>query len=284
MKLSYIFFLTLILKSFCERSSSDLKCIKANTWQNLISSTKVIASPTTCTKVADNCCWINMTYNYINFDVSSQYCFSLSGPIEEFKTYIENLYQDDLLYFANYTYRNKYDMRYLGRQLDYNYTENNTCWKAPSKQNYSTYLYNNCGQFKNGACLEEKDTNYFGNFTQSFYRYSSSDYCNKKSGDDKCIMYNGTRSNNAMVRPLLKDLIDYLHIDDPDYVFNSTDDVIEFNPDQEETIRERWPANFCVDIPKVSFDIVCPTKYKSGNYVQISLYIILLLISILVYE
>ena len=73
-------------------------------------------------------------------------------------------------------------------------------------------------------------------------------------------MYNGTRSNNAMVRPLLKDLIDYLHIDDPDYVFNSTDDVIEFNPDQEETIRERWPTNFCADIPKVSFDIVCPTK------------------------
>ena len=36
------------------------------------------------------------------------------------------------------------------------------------------------------------------------------------------------------------------------------------------------------DVTKVSFDIVCPTKYKSGNYVQISLYIILLLISILV--
>lgn len=281
MKLPYIFFFSFFLNVLCGRPSNDLKCIKANTWQDLISSTKTIKSSSTCTKISDNCCWINMTYSYINFDVSSQYCFSLSGSIEEFKTYIENLYQDDLLYFANYTYRNKYDYRYRGRQLDYNYTKDYKCWKAPSKTNYSTYLYNNCGKFENGACLFEKDTKYFTSFTQSFFRSYSQDYCNKKSKDDKCIMYNGTRSNNAMVRPLLKDLIDYLHIDDPDYKFEASDDVVEFNPDEEETIRERWPNNTCTDIPKVSFDIVCPTKYQSGHYIHISLYIILSIIFML---
>ena len=75
-----------------KRSADDLKCLKANKWQDLISSTKTISDPSTCTKISKNCCYVNMTYSYINFDMSSQYCFSLSGSIDEFKEYLENLY------------------------------------------------------------------------------------------------------------------------------------------------------------------------------------------------
>lgn len=258
-----------------KRDADDLKCIKANKWQDLISSTKTISNPSTCTKISKRCCYVNMTYSYINFDVSSQYCFSLSGSIDEFKEYLQNLYQDDLYYFANFTYRNRYDMHFLGRQWEGDYLKGYKCWKPPTQKMYSTYLYNNCGQFDNGQCLFEKDKLYFNNFTEAFYRNYSTDYCNKESSDGKCIMYNGTRSNNAMIRPLLKDLIDYLHIDEPNY--NDTDlgdgGLIEIDPDAEENIRELWnETTTCGEIPKVNFEVICPSTYEYGNYIKMNLY------------
>lgn len=78
--------------SAAKRAAEDLKCIKMNVWQNLISSTKTISSPSNCTSISKNCCHINMTNSYVNFDISSQYCFSLSGNLDEFKEYINNYY------------------------------------------------------------------------------------------------------------------------------------------------------------------------------------------------
>ena len=276
----YIFIDKLSYILSAKRSADDLKCLKANKWQDLISSTKTISDPSTCTKISKNCCYVNMTYSYINFDVSSQYCFSLSGSIDEFKEYLENLYQDDLYYFANFTYRNKYEMRYLGRQFENSYLDNYKCWKAPTQKMYSTYMYNNCGQFSHGQCLFEKDKTYFQTFTESFYRAYSTEYCNKESGDGKCIMYNGTRSNNAMVRPLLKDLIDYLHIDEPNYETEIGDGIIEIDPDGEESIKELWKN--CEEIPKVNFEVICPSSYVYGNYISINWYSINILLLIFV--
>ena len=185
MFIKYILFILLFkVLFFAKRSASDLKCIKANKWQNLTSSTKTLDYSNTCTSISSSCCYINMTYSYINFDVSSQYCASLSGNLDDFKEYLNNLYQDDVLFFSNYTYRNKANYKYLGRQLD---------------------------------------------------------YCNKLD-KGKCLMYNGTKSNNAMVRPLLQDLVGYLHIDEPDYVFDQSDDVVDINPDNEDTITDKWPT------------------------------------------
>ena len=287
----YIFSIFLLIYHFnvisaaSKRDADDLKCIKANKWQDLISSTKTISDPSTCTKISKRCCYVNMTYSYINFDVSSQYCFSLSGSIDEFKEYLENLYQDDLYYFANFTYRNKYDMHFLGRQFEGNYLANYKCWKPPTQKMYSSYLYNNCGQFDHGQCLFEKDKLYFGNFTEAFYRNYSTDYCNKESGDGKCIMYNGTRSNNAMIRPLLKDLIDYLHIDDTNYDSDLGDGgIIEIDPDAEENIKELWnKTTNCTDIPKVNFEVICPSSYVYGNYLKMNLYSVSILIFIVLF-
>ena len=86
-----ISYITSVL-SVAKRATEDLKCIKMNVWQSLSSSTKTISSPSSCTSISKNCCYINMTYSYINFDVSSQYCFSLSGNLNDFKEYINNLY------------------------------------------------------------------------------------------------------------------------------------------------------------------------------------------------
>ena len=85
MPFNYIFLIFIIFPFSTPRAASDLKCIKANKWQSLSTSTKTISSSNTCTSISSNCCYINMTYSYINFDVSSQYCASLSGNIDDFK-------------------------------------------------------------------------------------------------------------------------------------------------------------------------------------------------------
>ena len=81
---------------------------------------------------------------------------------------MNNLYNDDLFYYSNYTYRHKADYKIRGRQFDYNYAENFTCNQPPNRKNYSTYLINNCGKFDNdGNCLFEKDTYYFSIFSEN---------------------------------------------------------------------------------------------------------------------
>ena len=103
MFIKYILFILLFkVLFFAKRSASDLKCIKANKWQNLTSSTKTLDYSNTCTSISSSCCYINMTYSYINFDVSSQYCALLSGNLDDFKEYLNNLYQDDVLFFSNW--------------------------------------------------------------------------------------------------------------------------------------------------------------------------------------
>ena len=281
MKYLLILILALTSNIVSKRSKEDLKCIKANKWQNAVSSTKTISSSSVCTSISTSCCYINMTYTYINFNLSSQYCASLSGNLENFKTYLDNLYNDDLYFFSNYTYRNKDKYKNIGRQLDTDFSSNYKCNKAPLKTSYSTYLYNNCGKFdSNGACLFEKDTYYFGNFTRSFYRNFTAEFCNKEV-KGTCLLYNGTQSNNAIVRPLLLDLIDYLHIDEPNYVFNQEDDIIDIDVDTEDKIKERWTIN-CSDIPKIDFEIICPDKYVSGYFTSLTVKLVFICILVLV--
>ena len=72
-----------------------------------------------------------------------------------------------------------------------------------------------------------------------------------------------------MVKPLLKDLIDYLHIDEPNYDTEIGDGgIIEIDPDEEDKIREPWTG--CGEIPKVNFEVICPSSYVYGNYIKIN--------------
>ena len=63
-----------------------------------------------------------------------------------------------------------------------------------------------------------------------------------------------------MLRPLLIDLIGYLHIDEPNYVFREDNDKVDFNPDDEDQIADKWPTNFCKPIPIIDFQIICPSN------------------------
>ena len=275
-------FLIILLFPFTlsARSPDDLKCIQKNKWQDLINSTKTISDPSDCTSVSKQCCFINITYSYINVNVSSQYCFSLDGNVDKFKEYITNLYQDNIYNFANYTYRNKDKYRWIGRQFDEPFFTNFTCFMPPHKSNYSTYLFQNCGKFDGGKCLFEKDVNYFGNFTEKFYENYTGDYCRKKGDDGKCIKYTGSRANNAMIRPLMLDLIEYLHIDDPHYDYEGENDIVEFNPDDENSIIEKWEN--CSPIPKVDIQLICPEDFKSAKFIKWNILILFMFIMLYV--
>ena len=104
----------------------------------------------------------------------------------------------------------------------------------------------------------------------AFQRRTRITFLTKADSGGKCISYNGTRSNNAMVRPLIQDLIGYLHIDEPDYVFKQ-DELLDLNPDDEETITEKWPTGYCSDIPKVNFEVICPDSYQSCQFITFSI-------------
>lgn len=276
-----IIFLVLSTLSYTsKRTASDLKCLKKNKFQDTATSTKTITDSSECTSVSSQCCYINMTYNYINYHLSSQYCASLSGNIEQFKEYLNNMYQDDLYQFANYTYRNREKYKSIGRELDDDYYKDYVYYSPPTKKSYSTYLYNNCAKFEGGTCIEEKDTNYFSNFTRSYFRNITFEYCNKMD-KGKCLMYNGTKSNNAMIRPLVQDIIGYLHIDEPDYVFSQDDDVVDINPDEDTSFESGWDTSKLTETPTISFDIVCPDSYISSSYISINI-IIMITLSIII--
>ena len=216
-----------------------------------------------------------MTYSYINFDVSSQYCASLSGNLDDFKESLNNLYQDDVLFFSNYTV--------IKRII--NISEDN--WiiitlriipvsKPPLNKTTVLIFITTVDNLTKMADAYLRRTHII--LVTSQIR-SIEEYCNKLD-KGKCLMYNGTKSNNAMVRPLLQDLVGYLHIGEPDYVFDQSDDVVDINPDNEDTITDKWPTGYCKDIPKISLNIVCPNSYVKGNYIKLyKLWIILVILS-----
>ena len=47
------------------------------------------------------------------------------------------------------------------------------------------------------------------------------------------------------------------------------DDIIDFDPDSEEKIQEKWNVT-CSPIPEVKIDIICPESYKSGIFLSVS--------------
>ena len=94
-------------------------------------------------------------------------------------------------------------------------------------------------------------------------------------------MYNGTKSNNAMIRPLVQDIIGYLHIDEPDYVFSQDDDVVDINPAEDTSFESGWDTSKLTETPTISFDIVCPDSYISSSYISINI-IIMITLSIII--
>lgn len=264
------------------RPMEDKMCISENVWQNLENSTKLIGDPTKCTRISIDCCFITLKYAYLEHIIYSEYCASLTGDLNDFKKFLINTYTDETLFYSTSSYYNFEIFLNIGRQFEGKYYENMKCTEpAVSDKEFSNFLESNCGYFdpQSGNCLEQKDTEYFNEFVAAFYQNFTANYCNKKDSDGKCVLYTGAQQNNAMVRPLLLDLVGYLHIDDPNYDSN------DGNVDVPVNNTMKWPnTTECSPRQPVEVKIICPEGYVEGERVNISLYLIILFIlSILIY-
>ena len=114
-----------------------------------------------------------------------------------------------------------------------------------SERYYGEISVNNCKEFIDDVCTGEKNTTQFNAFVENFQKNYANVYCNKKEDKKKCIRYNGARSNDKMIKPLLDELADYLQADNDEYKVENNETNVEINPDEddnngESTFVEEW--------------------------------------------
>ena len=185
-------------------SKEALNCLKKNVFDNLLNTSKKIGSPSVCHSVSKQCCFINITHYYGDYLLTQEYCNFLNVNITEFTQFLQDMYEDDEKYYANFTAHNL-DMYYtIGRNLDYNLVDKLNCFIPPtSNTEYSTYTINNCQEFKDDICTGRKNNTKMNNFMSNFHQKYSDYYCNKKEDQKKCVRYSGTRGNDKMLLPLI---------------------------------------------------------------------------------
>ena len=94
-------------------------------------------------------------------------------------------------------------------------------------------------------------------------------------------MYNGTRSNDKMVLPLLEELRDYLQADNDEYLVVLNETNVDINPDVltdddgENNYLTNWTINHkffkdCKPRPEVKVEVICPEGYIYQNHIKLS--------------
>lgn len=256
------------------------KCFHQNKFFPKIGETRV-ADPSVCTKIDNQCCFINLTHSYGAHHINSYYCATLTKKQEAFLTHFTNLYNDDLLSYANFT-GNSYDLfRRYGRNLDESTKDMFSCFYGPSSYHeYSTYTEKNCAKFKNGVCLYAKNRTHFREFVRDYQANYSALYCPKKDTDGKCINYRGTRANDKMVRPLFMDLINYLQAEEDSYnIINNFTNIDIYTEEEEDDINSdqvirAWHDSNgkviknCTQRPTINFTIVCPDGFQGSRFLK----------------
>ena len=277
-------------------SIEAFNCLQKNNFTNIENSSKIIGSPSICHSISKQCCFINITHYYGDYLLIQEYCIFLNVNITEFQQFLQDLYEDDEKFYANFTAHNLDMYQTIGRNLDYNLIDQLNCFIAPkSNVEYSTYVINNCKEFKNGICTGAKNNTEMDIFINSFHKNYSNAYCNKKEHDKghNCIRYDGSRANDKMVLPLLEDLRDYLQADNDEYLVVNNETNIDINPDVgyddegEHIFISNWTLNHklikhCKPRPEVKIEVICPEGYIGHNYIKIKFYylaIVLLFIS-----
>ena len=281
--LLFTFFQTILIPINCAVKFSSIEafnCLKKNVFENIGNSSKIIGSPSICHSVSKQCCFINITYYYGDYLLRQEYCNFLNVNITEFKQFLQDLYEDDEKFYANFTAHN-FDMyQTIGRNLDYNLIDKLNCFIGPKTYSeYSTYAINNCKEFKDGICTGIKNNTEMDNFMKNFHERYSNAYCNKKEEGQKCIMFNGTRANDKMVLPLMEELRDYLQADNDEYLVVNNESNVDINPeidnddDGEHSFLTNWTNNHkfvknCKPRPEVKIDVICPEGYVRQNYIK----------------
>ena len=278
-----IFFFTFLLFSFKFINSAKFLSQEAYNCflKNVENTSKTIGSPSVCHSVSTQCCFINLTHYYGDYLLTQEYCNYLNVNITEFQKFLQDLYEDDLKHYANFTAHNLDMYRIIGRNLDYNLIEELNCFIGPkSNSEYSTFIVKNCREFKDGICTGEKNNTQMDLFMSNFHQKYSQVYCNKNEDGKKCIRYNGARSNDKLVLPLLEELRDYLQADNDEYLVRHNETNVDINPDvgyndiDEQNFLTNWTLNHkfiknCKPRPEIKVEVICPEGYVSQSYIKV---------------
>ena len=288
-------FLLFFLYNYCKTQSTAfsskqaLNCLKINTYNNLLKGEKIIGNASTCHNVGKQCCFINITHYYGSYLLKEEFCNFLNVNITTFQNFLYNMYNDDEMYYANFTAHNLDMYRTIGRNLNQSLTSTLDCYLGP-KQNseYSKYVDKNCKRFEDGVCTGVKNGTRFDQWISGFHSGYADAYCNKKQDNGKkCIRNDGAMSNDKMVRPLLEELRDYLQADNDEYIVTNNESNIDINPDfiDDEGLSSylpNWTLNGkfiknCKARPNVTVEVICPEGYVGQKYLEFY-YIYLILI------
>ena len=288
-----IFLLLFLFKLVSDSDTTSIRCLKANEFNGIDKGEKIIGDKNKCFKISNNCCFINITFNYGEIPLKHEYCYHLTSDYKIFEQFLFDLYNDDEMYYANFTAHNLDMYKTIGRNLETNLTETLNCFIGPKNyEEYSTYVVNNCKEFVDGVCTGKKNNTQFNEFMSGFHKNYSKAYCNKKEEGKKCIKYNGTRANDKMVKPLLDELVSYLQADNEFYNsnYNNTNVIIDIEDDEEDgssTFQECWMKNDhciknCTQRPNVSVQVECPEGFNFHEFLKFNkiLFFIFLLIAI----
>ena len=119
-----IFFLFFILKIISPKTlSKSIQCLKVNEYNGLINGEKTIGDKQKCFDVSPNCCFINLTFYYGDYLLKHEYCNYLNVNITEFQQFLYDLYNDDEMFYANFTAHNYGMYETIGRNLEKKLTD-----------------------------------------------------------------------------------------------------------------------------------------------------------------
>jgi hypothetical protein len=263
---SIFIFITMIFdlaQAKIDRSGAEKQCIQANTyWDTILTPKDVLGKNSSiCTSISDDCCYMNIQYQYGPVPFDNSYCFTMTGNFSSWKNKFSNLFTDDLMWYANYQYESYEDYTIIGNNLHYKLYENYTCWEQHPVSDFSWYNTSICALFNSdGSCAILNDDSKFSGFVTNMYQNISVDYCHNYKDDGSCLNYDDpVISNNTALNPLMDRLITSL-------TPNSTKSASLQNSTQ----NSFWKLP-CKPIPKIIVDIVCSPNYSSSNYLKSSL-------------
>jgi len=293
---NFIIFIILILLNLLNSAkiTESIKCLQVNQYNGIKNGIKVIGDKQKCFDVSKQCCFINITHYYGSYLLKHEYCNYLNVNKDEFEKFLNNMYNDDEMFYANFTAHNLEMYQTIGRNLPEKMTERLNCYLGPkSNEEYSTYVVNNCKEFVDGICTGQKNNTEFTDFVENFQKNYAEAYCNKKQDKKKCVRYNGAQGNDKMVKPLLEELADYLQADNDEYQVEINETNIDINPDESDddgnsTYLTYWnlgnnTIKNCLARPNVSVKVECPKGYVYQEFINFKLikYLLFTLVLIL---
>ena len=291
----FFYILLFFLKEISSKPlTTSLRCLQVNEFNNLTYGEKTIGDKKKCFSVSKNCCFINITYYYGDYLLKHEYCNYLDVNITEFEQFLYDLYNDDEMFYANFTAHNFQMYETIGRNNEINLTSKLNCFLGPqSYEEYSTYVVNNCKQFVDGVCMGKKNNTQFNEFMAGFHKNYSNAYCNKREEGKKCVKYNGTRANDKMVKPLMDELVAYLQVDNINetYMVNYSNTNVDIDTEMDEedgssTFSNCWKdddviVKYCIPRPNVTISVECPVGYVFQEFLlynKILLFILFLIL------